>query len=36
MTAEFHCASGAVYTDGTAFCHNKKGTVPYKGCAGKK
>ena len=29
MAAEFHCASGAVYTDGTVFHHNKKGTVSY-------
>lgn len=36
VTAEFHCASGAVYTDGTVFHHNKKGTLPYKGYAGKK
>lgn len=36
MPVEFHCASGAVCTGGTVFHHHKKGTVPYKGYAGKK
>lgn len=36
VTAEFSLCIWSFYTDGTVFCHNKKGIVHCKGKTGKK